>query len=201
MFKRSGKRRRTERGAALVEFAIVLPILIGLFGAVIDFGDAWFTSTSVQSGVRNASVVGFDAGVDYDHDYRVVRSVMDELDNRGIETINRVVIYDPSAFTGDLPAGCYATAETGGVAGVCNSYSGAFLERVANGTARDEFVAGNCASSADSSWCATTRGGGLGTAFNVGVEVSVSHSALIGFMPFFQEYDIAKSSVISEIAR
>lgn len=41
---------RTERGQALVEFAFTFPMLLVLMFAVIDFGRASFTYTSLASG-------------------------------------------------------------------------------------------------------------------------------------------------------
>jgi Flp pilus assembly protein TadG len=52
--------RRRERGAAAVEFAIILPILLMLVGGVIDFGRLYWTqimlSNAARDGVRLAAM-------------------------------------------------------------------------------------------------------------------------------------------------
>ena len=124
-----------SRGAALVEFALVLPLLIAVFVGVIDFGEAWFNSTSVQSGIRSASVVGFDLGnEDPQHDLKVIQSITRELDGRGVGEIESIVIFDADT-TAALPSQCTNPASTGasGAAG-CNTYGADFIDDVADGT-------------------------------------------------------------------
>ena len=57
-----------DRGAAAVEFALVLPLLLILIFAIIDFGrmlNAKITLTeAAREGARAAALVGTDAGAD-----------------------------------------------------------------------------------------------------------------------------------------
>jgi Flp pilus assembly protein TadG len=48
-------RTRSRRGQALVEFAILLPLLAGLAGGVIDFARVYQASMALQSATRNAA--------------------------------------------------------------------------------------------------------------------------------------------------
>lgn len=54
------RRRLGERGAAAVEFALILPILLVLVGGVIDFGRLYLTqiqlSNAARDGVRLAAM-------------------------------------------------------------------------------------------------------------------------------------------------
>jgi Flp pilus assembly protein TadG len=52
------RRRAGERGAALVEFAIVLPILLLVVFGIIDFGVAFADYQNVRSGTREAARLG-----------------------------------------------------------------------------------------------------------------------------------------------
>lgn len=49
------KRRRDDRGAAMVEFAIVLPILLMLLLGIIEFGRAYNTQVSIQAAAREGA--------------------------------------------------------------------------------------------------------------------------------------------------
>ena len=49
------RRRRTSRGQALVEFAIVLPLLAALSGGAIDFARVYQASMTLQSATRNGA--------------------------------------------------------------------------------------------------------------------------------------------------
>jgi hypothetical protein len=49
---------RGDRGAAAVEFALVVPLLIGILLAIVDFG-VWFTdSVGVKDGTRSGARAG-----------------------------------------------------------------------------------------------------------------------------------------------
>jgi Flp pilus assembly pilin Flp len=55
------KRRLLERGAAAVEFAFILPILLLVIGGTVDFGRALYTQVTLTNAAREgarAAVVG-----------------------------------------------------------------------------------------------------------------------------------------------
>lgn len=49
--------RRADRGAAAVEFALVLPLLLLIIFGIIDFGRAYNAQASLNSGVREGARV------------------------------------------------------------------------------------------------------------------------------------------------
>ena len=50
--------RRTERGAVVLEFALVAPLLFLLIMGMIDFGNIYSNQISIRQGVREAARVG-----------------------------------------------------------------------------------------------------------------------------------------------
>ncbi len=58
------KRRQGLRGQALVEFAIVLPLLAGMTGGVIDFARVYQASVTLQSATRSAAEAAATLSVD-----------------------------------------------------------------------------------------------------------------------------------------
>ena len=60
------KRRRDDRGAAMVEFALILPLLLMLLMGIIEFGRAYNTQVSIQAAAREGArelALGHDAEV------------------------------------------------------------------------------------------------------------------------------------------
>ena len=51
-----GSRRvRTERGAAMVEFAILLPLFLLVIAGIVDFGRAFFTQIALSNAAREGA--------------------------------------------------------------------------------------------------------------------------------------------------
>lgn len=62
--QKTTRTRRAPRGQALAEFALILPILLGLVGAGIDFARAFEGSMTLQTAARNAAeAAAYDSSV------------------------------------------------------------------------------------------------------------------------------------------
>jgi Flp pilus assembly protein TadG len=65
---RLGRRARDERGAAAVEFALVLPVLLLIIFGIIDFGRMLYTKITIteaaQTGARAGAIFGQAKGED-----------------------------------------------------------------------------------------------------------------------------------------
>lgn len=55
---RTAKKRRTDRGASAVEFALVVPLLAAILFGIIDYGLVFTDSVSMRQGVREAARSG-----------------------------------------------------------------------------------------------------------------------------------------------
>lgn len=191
--------RRYEKGAAIVEFAIIVPLILTLIVAIMDFGEAWVKSSSVQSSVRSASIVGFDLGTSYRHDYDVLRAVLLELESQGIQGIESITIFNADNNSKVIP-GCETTNNFSGIPGECNVYGRDFFPSVIDGTALKQFIPGNCGASPHAAWCPETRNSS-GEKWTVGVQVRINEKSLTGFFPFFDEYTIQRAAFIEEFKR
>ena len=85
---RTNRRRRTDRGASLVEFAIIMPVLFMIMLGTITGGMTLSRQNSVKNGVREAGRFG------------AVLADFDDVDNRA-DLYAQVV----AAATGDLDVG------------------------------------------------------------------------------------------------
>jgi len=90
---------RGKEGAAAVEFAIVLNLLLVLLMGMVDFGHAWF----LRQVINNASREGARAGVVYPHP-------VNEIQPKVIAAVQK---YLPAGMTTDPPVVDPGTGLTG----------------------------------------------------------------------------------------
>jgi hypothetical protein len=121
---RARRRRATlgERGTAMMEFAFLAPIFIGMLGAIMEFSGIMFVQTLLEGSAREASRYGITGATEpgvtrEDEILNIVRKntygIID-LDNLEIETL----VYDdfsdvgqPEPFTDDNGNGAYDVGE------------------------------------------------------------------------------------------
>ena len=56
-------RRRREDGAVAIEFAVLLPILVALFAAIVEFGFGFYFQEVITNASREAARAGIIVGV------------------------------------------------------------------------------------------------------------------------------------------
>jgi Flp pilus assembly protein TadG len=179
------RRRAGERGAAMVEMALVLPVLILLVMGVLEFGLAWRASLTVSNALRSATRTAANTGEDRLADYNALtalNSAMAGIDNA---TILRVIIYEAPA-NGTVPASCLTAAATAarGVNNLCNVYTTADLAGLAT-TTNFGGTAVTCVATAwDDKWCPPTEReanpGATGGADYLGIYVEVDYDFSTG---------------------
>jgi Flp pilus assembly protein TadG len=165
---RPARRARGERGAVLVEAAIVLPLLLLLVLGVIEFSIAYKASNTVGSSVRAGARLGSAEARSSTFFTDIKAAVESSLQPSGQDTPVSLWIYD--ANTSGFPNG--ASSMT------CNSYCTAYTNW---STASHSFTT----TTAGSSW--TTGAAGTMHACatdsatdSVGVYVVMTHSTLTG---------------------
>ena len=89
--------RRRERGAALVEFAIVVPLLLLLVFGAMDIGRLYFTQVSLSEAAQEGALYAtFEPG-----DHTLIRQrVVESLSDPNLSTDN-VSVLCPDGTTGD----------------------------------------------------------------------------------------------------
>ncbi|MEX0666056.1 MAG: TadE/TadG family type IV pilus assembly protein [Acidimicrobiia bacterium] len=150
------RRRRwgDERGAALIEVAVTLPLLVLIVLGIIEFGSAWSNKLKVETAARGGARVGSGLGADRMADYGALQSVKSVLTDLGLDNVDYVVVYKASDADGDIPTGCTGSTPTSQT-GKCNVYSGAQLGSL---TQADFTGTTSCGGGApDHFWCPTSR--------------------------------------------
>ena len=124
------KNRISEIGAALVEAAIVTPIIIFLVLALIDasfyFGERTSLSTSTRNAARASSAAGADALADYDS-LQAIKSVLGIVPDSDVLWI---VVFHAADFNDTISPTCKAgTPVAGSGVGSCNVYTASDFKR------------------------------------------------------------------------
>ncbi len=94
MFRRRGPTTSSERGQALVEFALALPVLLLLLFGLVEFGLAFNAAVSVNFVSRAAALLAAEGGRAEGTDCMVLRAIEQELTSPATPTrVSRVEIY------------------------------------------------------------------------------------------------------------
>ncbi len=181
-------RRWADRGAVMVEFLVVAPVIVMLALGLLEFGYGFRSHTiltqAAADGLRVASSAGFDGLADFAA-LEAVAASSGSLP--GDSTVLRVVIFDPeSASWIDGTCRTMVIPATGhtGVAGACNVYEGSELATLNPAN----FVGGSASCNPgdwDSYLCPLDRdadpdGGGT---MRLGIYVEVDHEMVSGLFP------------------
>jgi Flp pilus assembly protein TadG len=171
--------RRRERGAALTEFAIIVPVIAMLLCGLVEFGFAWQDKMTTESAVRAGARTGSSVGSARLADYSIIQGVKSALNDIGLGNVQYVVVYKSTTSDGKVPAACSGSAPTS-QSGLCNVYTGAQLTSLTQASFSGTTSCG--ATAPDRYWCPTDREDvqSSGTDF-VGVWVKASHPTVTKF--------------------
>lgn len=171
---------RTDRGATMVEFALILPVLALFTFGIIEVGlilrAQGQTVTASQSGARTAAHLGDERLADYS----AITAALAAIPETG--EVQAIVVFKPTS-AGELPSGCETNSRTN----LCNRYDRAFLDSLvaaeqATPGSGSTFFGGvtSCTGSApDRMWCPTKRNARQATGLDsLGVRIELRHQSL-----------------------
>jgi len=146
---RSHPQSNRQRGAALLEFALVAPVLLLLIFGAIEYGMFFKDYLTVANTTRTGARVASAAGSSADADYQIIQAVKAAATALpgGAGSIQQLSIYKSTAAGGGPSSACQtASSATDG----CNTYTSSVFSQPST-----RFGCG--AGSLDSAWCPTTR--------------------------------------------
>lgn len=154
-----------ERGAAMVEFAIIATVILMLAFGTFEMGMAWSDSQLVtqaaRTGARSAAQLGVNTAAD-SFSVESIEAALGDLEN----DVTRIVIFDAAATDGAMPVAC-ETASPPGIAGTCSVY--------------DQTYFGTYATWVDGAWLPSSRDDTFNNADYVGVSIDVARPYITGF--------------------
>ncbi len=171
--------RDGQRGAVIVELAMVVPVLLTLVLGMFEVGTAWSASQTVvqasRSGARTVSQLGTYGAADQQAVLAVISTFRDD-----VADIQRIIVFDASGGQA-LPAGCDVA---GAPTGSCNIYRAADFALASDPLHFDSNggVAGCGATGASANWCPDgDRSDSQVSATEVGVYVEFESERVSGF--------------------
>jgi hypothetical protein len=160
-----------QRGAALVEMAIVIPLLMMIVFGIVNYGLLFKDNLTIQSAARSGARVGAQQASNASADWQIVRTVEAAVAKLGNKETLQVIVFKADDANGDVPEAC-VTGGTG-IPGVCNVYGEADL-------AMDEATFVAPANVAAHQWEPTTRNATTAAADYLGVWIKVRHDDITG---------------------
>lgn len=195
MSRSRARRPRSDRGATMVEFAFILPVLALFSFGVLEVGFIMRSQaqavTASQAGARSASHMGKDRLADYSAITGALAALPQD------DQVQAIVVFKP-ASDGTMPSACRNNSQTN----VCNRYSRSFLdslvaaENATSGSGVSFFGGVNSCTntSPDRFWCPTTRKSKQSTGLDpIGVRVEFRHRTLTNF--FGRSHNVVEQSV------
>lgn len=201
---RSTRRRRSDRGSAFIEFALVVPLLTLLAMGLAEYGMAWTETNQVNAAARDAARAGTSASAYHQADLVILRQLAVSLNKEQRNNVQRIVVFKAAGLDGKVPQECLDVpipigggAPPFGVPGKCNVYNWGVLESIRIGLDQH---AGNlpsgystylfdngtgCTSPVttwDADWCPTDRKNDMDTnnMDYLGVYLQIKHQSLSG---------------------
>ncbi len=166
---------RSERGAAMVEMALVMPLLLMLVFGIIEFGLAFQSRLTIGNATQSSARVGSAMGTDDRADIEVLRALeqgLFQLPNSGKDIIKEAWIYKATA-SGDPASACPGT--------YCNvyTYNPALTCRWDPCPDPDD-----AAHTHGGGWDPANRNATVGSLDVLGVDIYFSHTWIVGsFLP------------------
>jgi hypothetical protein len=170
---RAGER---DRGAAAVEFALVVTVLVTLAFGALDYGFKWRYSHEAVAASRAGARVGSGLGDDRTADLNILATVRASLDSVGVlPSLVRIVVYDSNTLDGLPPSTCTAASP----AGRCQVYP---ASSVASLPLDGDFDADGCMTtgSLHQGWCPGSRVTDQRNADHVGVMIVLNAPSISG---------------------
>jgi Flp pilus assembly protein TadG len=187
------RRGHRERGATMVEFAVVTPLLLVLAFGTAEMGMAWVANNRVEASNSTAARIASSSGHLAEADLSVLQSLKSSLPQKQLNNLDRVIIFKATTANGSVPAACIkavgSTDETGlntATGTPCNTYAGA--------TVRGTIPTSSLGFPQDDFWAPATRNDNLSDPPDyIGVWVRTKYTSTTG--TFFKDITITKTSV------
>ena len=119
---RSIRCENTDRGATLVEFAMVMPLILLLVIGILEYGLLFRDWLTVSNAAREGVRVGAALGDDVNADCEIIMAVVDGLLTSSIDNLQDVRIYEADSNGNPIPANTEIWTHIGGDPADCANW-------------------------------------------------------------------------------
>ncbi len=172
--------RRSEHGIALIETALILPLVFLLFVGMVEAGVAYRDSNILARATQQSARSNARLADNSFADYESLKSLESGLAALDASSISKVIVYDASASGDSPPASCLAISRPDDISvrgnASCNVYS-------ATQVAADDPGQFGCAGGWDTNFCPTTRTRGGNNPTKLGVWVELDFDKVTKVLP------------------
>jgi Flp pilus assembly protein TadG len=112
-------RHRDQRGAAMVEFALILPLVLILTFGAIDFGFAFSDAAGIKSATRSGARIGSALSKQGGQLQSIVNAVNASLGNSVRAQAVELVVYTAPPNSFNAPTSCAPNTVTASSASIC----------------------------------------------------------------------------------
>jgi hypothetical protein len=165
-----------ERGAVMVEAALVVVVLVALIGGIVDVGSLAQSRIALErltSSAARATTMGIPSPPS---DLPVLLGISESLDAMPGVVLQRIVVFRSDSTPGELPPQCAdvwpAGTSAAGVQGVCNVYGPGHVDALRAG---QPYLAGCSPPSWEALWCPASRVRLASGPDHAGVFVQIQH--------------------------
>ena len=186
------ERRRLggEDGVAIVEAAMISPILFLLLFGILEFSNLYFARETLANGSTAIARIAAIKGADFDADYAIVQAAKNSMGAIPSSKINRLVVWNASPRSGCSGSYCQGAASvapcktgTSSSSLQCNVYTPG-THWSSSLTAADFDCAPNPAPNYANAWCPTSRKtaltGSNGPPDYLGIYIEYQHDWVTG---------------------
>ena len=117
---------KNQKGAAIVEFGIILPLLVLMVMGICEFGLLWYNSQVIVNASREGARAGIIRGANFS-DNLTIRSIVKTYANPRLVDFNGTILADPDIIFTPLNEATRATAAFGTDFEVEINYNYSFL--------------------------------------------------------------------------
>lgn len=181
-----------ERGATLIELAVISVFLITMIAGTFDYGQAWRSGLAVNEASRTGARVGSAQGPSRAADYNALSGAKAALVSSGkLARVLRVVVFRSTAADGKVPAACKTGSTT-----ECQVITGTAFQT--NWQAQPYTSATDAAGcliiATAKNWCPTSRIDTQATAEYYGIWIQIRHPYTFPLLG--SGTDVARSSTM-----
>ena len=174
-----------DGGAAVAEFALMLPFLAMFVFGVIDFGNAYRQENLLEGGVMTAARTNTQLARNTSADFQTLRSISETFGNMKGVTLTKVIVWKANT-SNNVPANCLnlpVIATANGIPGSCNVYSPAQVTSASEvtGFGRPLGATACTTSNWDTNWCPMGRVNADGQGDYLGVYIEMTYAPLTKF--------------------